>query len=108
MSRQNPGHVDVLAFVDLINAPGCQVRGKPNQERQACQQNPRNDTTHGESLKLIRSRSITRGRLVTFVWIEPMYSPMTPIKNNCTEESRKSPTTTGAMPALNSFQNSNL
>ncbi len=34
--------------------------------------------------KLIRSFSTTSGRLWTWVWIEPMYSPSTPMKKSCT------------------------
>ena len=34
--------------------------------------------------KLMRSFSTTSGRLWTWVWIEPMYSPSTPMKKSCT------------------------
>src|SRR4051812_20811204 len=36
--------------------------------------------------KLMRSRSITRGRLRTWKWIAPMYSPRKPRTKSCTPE----------------------
>ena len=39
---------------------------------------------HRGQSKLMRSFSTTSGRLWTWVWIAPMYSPSTPMKKSCT------------------------
>ncbi len=51
--------------------------------------------------KLIRSSSITSGRLITLVFILMMYSPSRPVKNICAPPRKNTPITTGAFPATN-------
>jgi len=46
----------------------------------------------------MRSLSITNGLFKLRKWIRPIYSPSTPIKNNCTENSRKIEINIGAIP----------
>ena len=56
------------------------------------------------SLKLMRSFSITSGLCNTWVKIAPIYSPIIPIKNNCTEENNRTDSKIGAVPMGNLSQ----
>ena len=46
----------------------------------------------------MRSFSVTRGRFITVVWMEPTYSPMIPRAMSCTDPRKKRPSATGANP----------